>query len=321
METLLTGLRAAAEPTRLRLLAACAEGELTVSEIVSVLGQSQPRISRHLKLLCEAGLLDRFREGTWVFYRLARRGAGADLVMRLLDLIPSDDPVIVLDRQRLAQVAHARERLADAYFRDNAAEWDALRALHVEETEVEHAMLEVARPLEVARVLDIGTGTGRVLELFGARARNGAVGIDRSREMLAIARARLQRAGLKDCIVRQGDMYRLPFSDGAFDLVTIHQVLHYADRPARAIAEAARMLRPGGRLMVVDFAPHDREELRDQHAHRRLGFADADMIRWLEGAGLRADTARVLPGASLTVMIWCGAHRKTSSAVPAAAGH
>lgn len=316
MESLLAGLRAAAEPTRLRLLAACAAGELTVSEITQIVGQSQPRVSRHLKLLCEAGLLDRFREGTWVFYRLARQGEGGALARQLLALLPADDAVLAGDARRLAEIQQARAAAAARYFSTNAAEWDRLRVLHVDEAEVERALLEAARPLAGAAVLDIGTGTGRVLELLGREAGEG-VGVDTSREMLALARARLQQAGLTACTARQGDMYQLPFADGSFDVVTIHQVLHYADRPAAAIAEAARVLRAQGRLVVVDFAPHELETLRDAHAHRRLGFDSDTIFRWFAEAGLAPAAENRLPGDPLTVMVWRGDRRHPQAAAAA----
>jgi ubiquinone/menaquinone biosynthesis C-methylase UbiE len=303
MEQVLARLRAAAEATRLRLLSICAECELTVSEITQIIGQSQPRVSRHLKLLCEAGLLVRFREGTWVFYRTPHSGPGADLVQPVLDLLPADDETLALDRARLDQVKAEREKIATEYFRANAGDWDQIRSLHIDEAEVEKVLLETVGDLTGGRILDVGTGTGRILELLGRDAEEG-VGVDMSREMLAVARARLQRADLSNCLVRQADMYQLPYPGGMFDVVVLHQVLHFAEKPDTAIAEAARVLAPGGRLVVVDFAPHDREELREEHAHRRLGFEDASMQSWFHASGLKADAATSLPGKPLTVRIW-----------------
>jgi ArsR family transcriptional regulator len=304
MDQLLSGLRAAAEPTRLRLLTLCAEGELTVSELTDILGQSQPRVSRHLKLLCDAGLLDRFREGNWVFYRLAERAALARL---LVELVPADDPVLGLDRERLAQTKRQRAEHAREYFRANAAQWSRIRSLYIDEHEVEAALVSVLPSSGVHDLLDIGTGTGRMLEVFGPRAER-LVGVDLSREMLAVARVNLERAHLRNCSIRQGDMYQLPVAGAAFDAVLIHQVLHYAERPAQAIAEAARVLRPGGMLVVVDFAPHALEFLRTEHAHRRLGFADGEVIAWCRAAGLEPEPVRHLPGDPLTVSLW-PAHR------------
>jgi ArsR family transcriptional regulator len=301
---LLAGLRAAAEPTRLRIVALLAQGELTVSELGRVLGQSQPRISRHLKLLTEAGLLTRAREGSWVFHRLAEDGAGAELARHLEPLLPvAGDPVLARDRERLAGVKRDRADKAAAYFRENAAHWDKLRSLHVDDREVEKVIGRLLPKSGIDHLLDLGTGTGRLLELLGPRAQRG-IGIDQSREMLAVARTNLERAGLAHCQVRQGDLYQLPFETGAFDVATIHQVLHFLDEPAAAIREAARVLAPGGRLLIVDFAPHDLESLRDEHAHRRLGFADADIAGWLKRAGLKpVDTVR-LAGDPLTVVVW-----------------
>ena len=303
LDDLLAGLRAAAEPTRLRLLALCAEGELTVSELTEILGQSQPRVSRHLKLMVEAGLLERIREGTWAFYRLTGGDAGTRLGRRLVDMIPGDDAALALDRERLGAVKQARAGRAQAYFRKNAARWNQIRQLYVAEAEVEKALLE-AMPMEgVGDFLDIGTGTGRILELFGEEVERG-LGIDLSREMLALARTNLERAGLGNCRVRHGDMYKLPVPSGSFDAAAIHQVLHYADDPAAAIAEAGRVLRQGGRLVIVDFAPHHLEFLRLEHAHRRLGFSDDEVKGWCRAAGLVPGGTVHLPGDPLTVTIW-----------------
>ena len=303
LDDFLAGLRAAAEPTRLRLLALCAEGELTVSELTEILGQSQPRVSRHLKLMVEAGLLERIREGTWAFYRLTGGDAGTRLGRRLVDMIPGDDAALALDRERLGAVKQARAGRAQAYFRKNAARWNQIRKLYVAEAEVEKALLE-AMPMEgVGDFLDIGTGTGRILELFGDKVERG-LGIDLSREMLALARANLERAGRRNCRVRHGDMYKLPVPSASFDAVAIHQVLHYADDTAAAIAEAARVLRQGGRLVIVDFAPHDLEFLRLEHAHRRLGFSDDEVEGWCRAAGLVPEGTVHLPGDPLTVTIW-----------------
>ena len=308
MGELLAALRAVAETTRLRLLVLCARGELTVSELAQILGQSQPRVSRHLKLLCEAGLLDRFREGSWVFYRLSSGSPAGALSAHLVGAFGKADETIALDLQRLAAIKRQRAELAAAYFSENAAHWHRIRSLYIDETEVEAALSEVVAATGPRDLLDIGTGTGRMLEILGPRVSH-ALGIDQSREMLAVARVNLERAGLSNSIVRLGDMYQLPLGDASFDAVVIHQVLHYADRPAAAIAEAARVLRPNGVLIVVDFAPHALEYLRDEHAHRRLGFADPDVDEWCRAAGLDPDPARRLPGDPLTVVIWT-AHRQ-----------
>ena len=309
METTLSGLRAAAEATRLRLLLLCGQGELTVSELTDILGQSQPRVSRHLKLLCDAGLLDRFREGTWVFYRLAQRGRAAALAERICASVPTDDPTVALDNARLETVKRQRAEAANAYFRANAAQWDRIRSLHIAEAEVEAAVLDALADVAIRDLLDLGTGTGRMLEIFGARVER-AIGIDISREMLAVARANLECTNLRNCAIRQGDIYQLPFPDGGFDAAIFHQVLHYADRPGAAIAEAARMLRAEGRLVIVDFAPHALEFLRSEQAHRRLGFADTEIIAWCREAGLVPEPVRHLVGHPLTVSIWAAQRRR-----------
>jgi ubiquinone/menaquinone biosynthesis C-methylase UbiE len=304
MEQLLAALRAVAEPTRLRLVALCARGgELTVSELTQILGQSQPRVSRHLKLLCDAGVLERFREGSWAFYRLSQAGAAGAFARRLAAECDETDPALALDLQRLAAIKRQRAELAADYFRANAARWHSIRSLYIDESEVEAALADIIGRAEPRDLLDIGTGTGRILEVLAGQAEH-ALGIDQSREMLAIARVKLERAGLENARVRLGDMYQLALPDASFDAVVIHQVLHYADRPAAVIAEAARVLRPGGILVIVDFAPHGLEFLREEHAHRRLGFTDGEVGEWCRAAGLDPAAPRLLAGDPLIVAIW-----------------
>ena len=282
----LTGtLKAAAEPTRLRLLVLIGEAELTVTDLTAILRQSQPRLSRHLRLLAEAGLVERHREGSWAFFRLGETGGTADIARALIARLDPNDPVIARDRERLAAVRAARAAAAQNYFRRHAVEWDRIRRLHVADTAVEEAIRAALADQPIRSLLDLGTGTGRMLELFADDIERG-LGLDLSLDMLALARARLDRAGLKHCTVRHGDIYDLALPRDTFDVVSIHQVLHLLDDSARALREAARVLRPGGRLLVIDFAPHDLEFLRDEHAHRRLGFAAETVTQWLEAAGL-----------------------------------
>ena len=319
MDQLLSGLRAAAEPTRLRLLSLCAQGELTVSELTDILGQSQPRVSRHLKLLCEAGLLDRFREANWVFYRVARGDGAGDLARRLVELVPAHDPIVALDHERLAQVKRQRAAAAEAYFRANAAHWDEIRSLHIDDRDVEAALVALLADEPIDDLLDVGTGTGRILEVMAPKVER-AVGIDTSREMLAVARVNLEQAGAANCSIRQGDMYQLPLPGSSFDAVVIHQVLHYAEEPARAIAEAARVLRPAGRLVVADFAPHELEFLRHEHAHRRLGFGESEIVGWCREAGLEPAAPTALPGDQLTVMLWLARRSAAPAGHPSSLG-
>jgi ubiquinone/menaquinone biosynthesis C-methylase UbiE/DNA-binding transcriptional ArsR family regulator len=312
-------LKAAAEPTRLRILALLAEAELTVSDLTEILRQSQPRLSRHLRLLTEAGLVDRFREGSWAFFRLGERGGTAELARALIGRLKTDDAIVLRDRERLAAVRTSRAAAAQNYFRRHAAEWDRIRRLHVADTAVESAIRTALADKPIRSLLDLGTGTGRMLELFGADIERG-LGLDLSLDMLALARARLDRAGLKHCSVRHGDIYDLALPRDSFDVVIIHQVLHFLDDSARAIAEAARVLRPGGRLLVVDFAPHDLEFLREEHAHRRLGFAVETVTQWLEAAGLdvlRQETLPPGPQGKIAVSLWLARDPRIVLAAPA----
>jgi len=299
-------LKAAGETTRLRLIALLAEAELTVSELTAILRQSQPRISRHLKLLAQAGLIVRFREGAWAFFRLAEQGEAAALARTLAAQLDASDPVIARDRARLAAVRAARTKAAQAYFRAHAAEWDQLRRLHTADQAVEAAICAALAERPFRTLFDLGTGTGRMLELLGPGIERG-LGIDLSPDMLALARERLDRAGLKHCSVRQGDIYEIALPRDSFDVVIVHQVLHYLDDGARALRAAARVLRPQGRLLVVDFAPHEVEVLREQHAHRRLGFSAETVAQWMEQAGLHVVSHRTLPPegeGKIAVSLW-----------------
>jgi ubiquinone/menaquinone biosynthesis C-methylase UbiE len=312
MDTVIAALKAAGEVTRLRILALLGHAELTVKD----LGQSQPRISRHLKLLAEAGLIDRYPEGAWVFYRLTDSVAARRLADEVFSLIDTGDPVLSRDRERLAEVKQEHAEAAGRYFAENAAAWDSIRALHVADAAVEAAMAEALGDRQFDSLLDLGTGTGRLLELLAPLYARG-IGVDASADMLAIARANLDRAGLANAQVRLGDIQHLPFVRNSFDVVTIHQVLHYLDEPERAVVEAARVLRPGGRLLIVDFAPHDLEFLRQHHAHRRLGFARNTIRPWIETAGLALESARDLPsgeGGKLTVTLWLARDRRVAVA-------
>jgi ubiquinone/menaquinone biosynthesis C-methylase UbiE/DNA-binding transcriptional ArsR family regulator len=315
-DALNAALKAAGEDTRLRVLVLLAEAELTVSDLTQILRQSQPRISRHLKLLVEAGLVERFREGAWAFFRLAERGAAAELARVLVARLDPADPIALRDRERLAAVRQARAAAAQGYFRAHAAEWDRIRKLHVADEAVEAAIREALAERPFRSLLDLGTGTGRMLEMFGPQLERG-LGIDLSLDMLLLARARIERANLRHCSVRQGDIYDLALPADSFDVVVIHQVLHFLDDGGRAVREAARMLKPSGRLLVVDFAPHDLEFLREEHAHRRLGFASETMTQWMRAAGLDVTLHRSLPPepgseGKIAVLLWLGRDKRAA---------
>ena len=320
--TLNVALKAAGEATRLRILALLAEAELTVSELTDILRQSQPRISRHLRLLAEAGLVDRFREGSWAFFRLGERGGPAELARELIARLDPADATLARDRERLVAVRSARAAAAQAYFRRHAAEWDRIRKLHIADDQVEAAIVAALAERPFRSLLDLGTGTGRMLELFGPQLERG-LGLDMSLDMLSLARTRLDRAGLRHCSVRQGDIYDLALPKDSFDVVIIHQVLHFLDDGARAVAEAARVLRPSGRLLVVDFAPHEFEFLRDEHAHRRLGFTPETVAQWISAAGLDVAAQQTLapePGShgKIAVSLWLGRDPRIALAEPTA---
>jgi ubiquinone/menaquinone biosynthesis C-methylase UbiE len=316
MDEIVDIVRAIGEPTRLRILALLAHGEMAAGEMSTVLNQSQPRVSRHLKLLTEAALIERRPEGAWVFFRLTDTGSAGPIIGAILDQLPRRDFVLTRDLERLGQVQAQRELQAQAYFESAAVEWETLRKLHQPDEAVELELGKAVATQEFGFHVDLGSGTGRMLELFAGQTAR-AEGVDSSRKMLALARARFD-GGINSALsVRQGDILALPYADRSADLVTIHQVLHYLREPSLAIAEASRVLAVGGTLLIADFAPHSFEELREKHAHRRLGFTDQEVAAWCRGVGLEVIRAtHVAPqseGEGLTVTIWKAT--KTASAV------
>jgi ubiquinone/menaquinone biosynthesis C-methylase UbiE/DNA-binding transcriptional ArsR family regulator len=308
-QSVVTILKAAAEPTRLRILMLLAASELNVKDLTRILGQSQPRISRHLKLLSEAGLIERTREGSWAYFQLVVAGPSGALARRLLEAVDLADTQLQRDRHRAEAVKREREAAAQTYFEEHAAHWDRIRSLHVTENAVEAAMRAALGPGPFRNFVDAGTGTGRVLQLFADRFEHG-IGIDINHTMLAYARSTLEGAGVGHARVRHGDLYDLGLEDGSADAVVVHQVLHFLSDPAQAVREAARVLEPGGRMLIVDFAPHDLEFLREAHAHERLGFPPEQVEHWLEESGLKIlSTKKLAPEAGdaegkLTVTLW-----------------
>ena len=297
--------RALADPSRLRIVQLLREMELSVGEIAQVLGQSQPRVSRHIKVLVDAGLALRRREGSSIFLTPAPSAFAVPL-FNLLDAAAGHDGDhwTRADLVRLAAVRAERAAAAERWFAAHAVEWDAIRSLHVPEAEVEAAMAEMLGGV-LGRLVDIGTGTGRILELLGPAA-SQAIGIDRSPEMLRIARGKLDGQPYE---LRQGDINALQLAEGSADTITLHQVLHFLPAPASAIGECARLLGEGGQLLIVDFAPHEREELRLDHAHARLGFSDQQVAGWLGAAGLQLIETRSLKGSELTIKLWRATRR------------
>jgi ubiquinone/menaquinone biosynthesis C-methylase UbiE/DNA-binding transcriptional ArsR family regulator len=319
MDELLVGLRAIAESTRVRILFVLSHGEFNVSELTQILGQSQPRVSRHLKLMVEAGMVSRHKEGNWVLFRLREEGLGGALSRAIVDMLPAHDEALTRDLARLESIRSQRVELAASYFSSNAANWEKLRSLHIREEDVERAMQGIVGKARIKTLVDLGTGTGRMLELFAPLA-DQAIGLDSSREMIAIARANLEKHAVRHAQVRQGDLYALPFANASIDLIIIHQVLHYLDDPARALIEVRRVLHPQGRLLIVDFAPHDLEALRNEHAHRRLGIATEQITTWLNRAGLALQQHKLLPppwlkeNTGLTVSLWLAANKQLRDA-------
>ncbi len=308
-------LRAIGEETRLRIVTVLRRGELTVTDLTEILGQSQPRVSRHLRVLVDAGLVTKQREGTWAFFRIVDRGPRAALVDAALASIDADDAVLAADAARLCDVRARRAAAANDYFEQIATIWDEERSLHASPATVEDVILDAVGDLPLGRILDVGTGTGRMAQLLADGAER-VVGLDTSHSMLAVARANLERLELRNVELRQGDAYSPPFDRGTFDLVVVHQVLHYLDDPLRALVEAGRLMAPGGRLLVVDFAPHTHDFLRDA-AHRRLGFGHDQLRDWLDVAGLHCTRiVDVDPPIGnpdgLTVTVWLATDRTTT---------
>ena len=303
LDEILSALKATGEETRIRILALFNSGELTVTELVSVLRQSQPRISRHLRLLCEAGLLERHREGTWIFYRLFDGGEKAELVKSIMKYMPFSDQILQHDQVRLTEVKKERNKKASKYFQENAENWNKIRSLYVPERQVEDYLLKATSSMDIVDFLDVGTGTGRMLELFADRVKRG-IGIDLSHEMLAIARSHLEQRNIRHMQVRQGDMYDLALKNESMDMVLFHQVLHFADDPLAAINETSRILRKNGRVMIVDFLPHKLEKLREEHAHRRLGFSQKEVSDWCRSANLEVSSVEIMKGSELDIAIW-----------------
>jgi ArsR family transcriptional regulator len=308
-----TIIKALADPTRLRIMRLLAAMELAVGELAQVLEQSQPRVSRHVGILCDAGLAERRREGSWVFlHAMSASGEHAPLtraVIGLLETAEREDPAFARqcldDRRKLSAIRSAREDVAQAYFKRHAGEWDELRQLHSPDKQVEQALAAALRDAPLGDLLDIGTGTGRMAELLADDAQR-VVALDKSLEMLRLARAKLQHLPTDKIELVQGDFTDLPFGEAQFDTVLLHQVLHFAQEPEIALQEAARVTRPGGRIAIVDFAAHAREELRTRYAHARLGFADSQVKQMLRDAGYTAKAPVALEGGELVVKIWIG---------------
>lgn len=316
MSTLLDIFRALADPTRMRIMHLLGTMELSVGELAQAVAQSQPRVSRHVKILTETGLVHRRKEGNWVFLRIGQSPLCQQLVRLFSSAPPGENEALWLkaDLARLAAVRADRLRAADEYFHRHADEWDAIRSLYVPEAEVERAIIAVLGNEPFVHLLDLGTGTGRMIELLGQRASQVSA-IDRSADMLRLARAKLPAESSGRFNLIMGDFCSLPFEAESVDLVTAHQILHYSAVPAQVIDEGARVLVPGGRMIIVDFAPHDREELRVRDQHERLGFSDEQVAAWFDAAGLDLETSDILPGGDLTVKLWLG-RRKGTNVLP-----
>ncbi len=303
LDRIATVFRTAGEPHRLRILALCASGDLSASELTRILGLSQPSMSRHLRLLCDAGLLQRHQEGNWAFFHFPTAGTVANIAHYVVSCLDPNDSLVMRDRRRLLEIQAERAAKSQIYFRENAQRWDQIRALHVEERQVESTIRALTDGLTIRNLIDIGTGTGRMLQLFADRA-SEAIGIDRSPDMLSIARVNLSEPRFSHCSVRHGDMYSLPFDLPRFDLATLHMVLHFAEKPQDVIAEAARVVQANGHLLIVDFAPHSQHQLLEEHAHLRLGFDTDEVETWAKCHDLKTVHLRTLAKARLAVNLW-----------------
>ncbi len=303
MDNLVVALKAVADPTRVRLLGLLARAELAVTDITHIVSQSQPRVSRHLKILTDARLIERHKEGSWVFYRLPVVAPYSALINFILSFGDDVADSVARDFIRLNQILDRRAKEAQLYFDAHAQEWDDIRKLHVSDTDVEAAVLGLLSDRSITNLLDVGTGTGRMLEVVAPLVSHG-VGIDNSREMLSLARARLDAANIRHCQVRHADLYALPGEGEQFDAILFHQVLHFAHDPRAAIKEAARVLSPKGRMIIIDFAPHNHDELRDKFEHHRLGFSDDQVVEYFSTAGLKGAPVAHLTEGKLAVTIW-----------------
>lgn len=315
-----TIIKALADPTRLRIMRLLAAMELAVGELAQVLEQSQPRVSRHVGILCDAGLAERRREGSWVFLHtpsIAEDNALLDAIIHLLATAEREDAGFARqcleDRRQLAAIRAAREETAQAYFTRHAGEWDELRQLHSSDAQVEKALVEALAEANLGDLLDIGTGTGRIAELLAEDA-SKVTALDKSLEMLKLARAKLQHLPAGKAELVPGDFTDLPFAEAQFDTVVLHQVLHFIQEPELVLQEAARVTRPGGRIAIVDFAAHNHEELRTRYAHARLGFADNQIKQMLRDAGYTAKAPVALEGGELVVKIWIGQRKGAQTA-------
>lgn len=291
-ETLIQQLKSMSDPTRLRLVALCRQGECSVSELTRVIGQSQPRISQQLKQLCDAGLLRRFRDGKRVFYRVPEARHASPVLRQLLELVPENDPIFESDWNLLLQGRGDRVRDLGSDREDT----EAMRALH-------RAILDLTVTAPVGDLLDVGCGRGAILKLLASRA-NRAIGVDIDANARQLARAELMLAGIPNCSLRKGDMYRLPFADGEFNTIIIDDVLVDARKPVRALEEARRLLKPGGRLFVL--------ESMLKRTPRDIQEALAD---WNRQAGLRLAPGRLVPTKS---PVWLVSVATTADEVAAA---
>lgn len=318
MNAIATLLKTLGHADRLRILALLSEGELTVSELVQILGLSQPRVTQYIKSLEQAGIVERMREGSWVFSRLKRgQEYSSAIVAATLAALPKDHAVLSADTDRLSQVRADRSRQAEAFFASVANDHGQLGHEYLPQADIEAALLDFLPAQTFDRMVDLGTGTGRMLKLFAPHVRSG-IGVDDSVEMLRVARHTLSDDAFTHVSVQQADLHDAPLKDGSADLVTLHQVLHFLEEPSRAVQEAARLLLSGGHLLVTDFAAHALENYREDYAHRRLGFNQDDMVQFLGEAGFALVATRILPAPNAStpdVKIWHAV--KSSSALSA----
>ena len=274
--------KALADPCRARLTAVLLSGEFTVQELTRIMGMGQSRVSRHLKILTEAGVLSVKRQGTWSYYRAGEESTFFSGIRPAFERELSSLPERCRDLAAVSKVLEERRRRSQEFFDCHARQWDDLARTLLPVPEYRQRLLQLVP--EGASVLEIGIGTGGLLTELTSRA-SRVIGVDHSPAMLEEARRRLNDRGIGGIELRLGEMSHLPLSDASVGCVVANMVLHHAADPPAVLAEIRRVLAPGGTLLLADLARHERESAREQLADQWLGFEDNELTEWLRRAG------------------------------------